>query len=295
MPSHPRIVLGASRSRRVAAQTLTRLCAMRIGFANGAHSGRRRNGVPSCPSRSRSSSRPMSCSLKSRTSSSPCAKPAAPARKPRCAAWPPCSVACSTTSAIGWCRWRSKPRDRHPGAGRSRARVIAPAWRPPTRRIQKIWHLPPDCAQPPSRPAIGNLGSRTAIDGAFFVIDSPSTGIDAPRRGIAEPSSGSVGPSTADVAPTWGMHDPSSGNAGRATGNVGASRLARAPSHAQRWRFSRHRCPFDRQRWPREGQRRPSDRQRCTGLGQRRPFDRQRCPCGGQGRRLGHRPGHLFA
>jgi hypothetical protein len=41
LSSHHRTVLGASRSRRVAAQTLTRLRAMRIGFANGAHSGRR--------------------------------------------------------------------------------------------------------------------------------------------------------------------------------------------------------------------------------------------------------------
>ena len=41
MSSHCRTVLGASRSRRVAAHTLTRLCAMRIGLANGAHSGRR--------------------------------------------------------------------------------------------------------------------------------------------------------------------------------------------------------------------------------------------------------------
>ena len=34
-------MLGASRSGQVAAQTLTRLRAMRFGLANGAHSGRR--------------------------------------------------------------------------------------------------------------------------------------------------------------------------------------------------------------------------------------------------------------
>jgi len=41
LSSQPRTVLGASRSRQVAAQTLTRLRAMRIGLANGAHFGRR--------------------------------------------------------------------------------------------------------------------------------------------------------------------------------------------------------------------------------------------------------------
>ena len=41
LPSHHRTVLGASRSRQVAAQTLTRLRAMRFGLANGVHSGRR--------------------------------------------------------------------------------------------------------------------------------------------------------------------------------------------------------------------------------------------------------------
>jgi len=41
LSSQCRTVLGASRSRRVAAQTLTRLCAMRLWFANGAHVGRR--------------------------------------------------------------------------------------------------------------------------------------------------------------------------------------------------------------------------------------------------------------
>jgi len=39
LPSQPRTVLGASRSRQVAAQTLTRLRAMRFGLANGGHSG----------------------------------------------------------------------------------------------------------------------------------------------------------------------------------------------------------------------------------------------------------------
>ena len=41
LSSQPCTVLGASRSGQVAAQTLTRLRAMRVGFANGAHVGRR--------------------------------------------------------------------------------------------------------------------------------------------------------------------------------------------------------------------------------------------------------------
>ena len=51
LSSQHRIVLGASRSRRVAAQTLTRLRAMRVGLANGVHSGRRakRSAVMSKP------------------------------------------------------------------------------------------------------------------------------------------------------------------------------------------------------------------------------------------------------
>ena len=31
----------------------------------------------------------------------------------------------STTAGTGWCRWRAKPRDGRPGAGRSRARTNA--------------------------------------------------------------------------------------------------------------------------------------------------------------------------
>jgi hypothetical protein len=51
LSSQHRIVLGASRSRQVAAQTLTRLRAMRIGLANGGHSGCRakRSAVMSKP------------------------------------------------------------------------------------------------------------------------------------------------------------------------------------------------------------------------------------------------------
>ncbi|MBX3713160.1 MAG: hypothetical protein KF800_14460 [Lysobacter sp.] len=51
LSSQHRTVLGASRSRRVAAQTLTRLRAMQCGFANGVHSGRRakRSAVMSKP------------------------------------------------------------------------------------------------------------------------------------------------------------------------------------------------------------------------------------------------------
>ena len=51
LSSQHRIVLGASRSRQVAAQTLTRLRAMRFGLANGGHSGCRvkRSAVMSKP------------------------------------------------------------------------------------------------------------------------------------------------------------------------------------------------------------------------------------------------------
>jgi hypothetical protein len=33
------------------------------------------------------------------------------------------AMVCSTTSAIGWCRWTAPPRDVSPGAGHSRARI----------------------------------------------------------------------------------------------------------------------------------------------------------------------------
>ena len=86
-----------------------------------------RNGVPSCPSPSRRL-RPAprcrtSCWSKSRPSSSPCAKPTAPARKPPCAAWPPWSAACATTTTTAWCRWKAPRRDHGPGVGSSCARV----------------------------------------------------------------------------------------------------------------------------------------------------------------------------
>jgi hypothetical protein len=96
---------------------------MRVGLANGVHSGRRakRSAVMSKPKSPPASRAAVSNALLVEVPPRfiACPKPAAPARKPPCAAWPPWSAACATTTTIGWCRWKARPRKLHPGAGQS--------------------------------------------------------------------------------------------------------------------------------------------------------------------------------